>query len=104
MCAPVWPVAPSTRRVCAMKERPDGAPGCDRGRCDSGGPLDEPAHPLNEPSTESREIMAESIRVLGISGSLRKGSYNTALLRAAIALAPANMTFEVADLRPIPLY
>jgi len=28
------------------------------------------------------------VRILGISGSLRKGSYNTALLRAAVALMP----------------
>ena len=32
--------------------------------------------------------MSEVVRVLGISGSLRKGSFNTALLRAAIAQSP----------------
>jgi chromate reductase len=31
------------------------------------------------------------LRVLGIAGSLRKGSYNRALLRAAIELAPAEL-------------
>jgi chromate reductase, NAD(P)H dehydrogenase (quinone) len=43
-------------------------------------------------------------RILGISGSLRKASYNTALLRAAAALAPDGVTFEQATLHGIPLY
>ncbi len=42
--------------------------------------------------------------VLGISGSLRKGSYNSAALRAAIGLAPDGMTIEAFDLAGIPLY
>jgi NAD(P)H-dependent FMN reductase len=41
-------------------------------------------------------------RVLGISGSLRKGSYNTALLRAAQALHPEHV--EIASITDIPLY
>jgi chromate reductase len=45
-----------------------------------------------------------SIRVLGISGSLRKGSFNTAVLRAAVELAPAGMTIETAEIRDIPPY
>jgi len=44
------------------------------------------------------------IHVLGISGSLRKGSYNTALLRAASELLPEGMSLEAVDLSPIPLY
>ncbi len=49
--------------------------------------------------------MTEStLRVLGISGSLRKGSFNTALLRAAVELAPPDMKIEPFDLRPIPMY
>jgi chromate reductase, NAD(P)H dehydrogenase (quinone) len=47
------------------------------------------------------------MNVLGISGSLRKGSYNSALLRATIALAEKEklpITFDVADIRSIPLY
>ena len=43
-------------------------------------------------------------RILGISGSLRAGSFNTALLRAAQELAPAGMALEVATLHGIPLY
>lgn len=45
-----------------------------------------------------------SIRVLGISGSLRKASYNTGLLRAASELLPEEMTLETFDLSHIPLY
>jgi chromate reductase len=44
------------------------------------------------------------IRVVGISGSLRAGSYNTAALRAAIALAPEGMTIENAEIGDLPLY
>lgn len=44
------------------------------------------------------------MKVLGISGSLRKGSFNTALLRAAVELAPAGMTIEEHSLADIPLY
>jgi chromate reductase, NAD(P)H dehydrogenase (quinone) len=43
-------------------------------------------------------------KVLGISGSLRRGSYNTALLRAATRLMPPEATLEVASIRGIPLY
>lgn len=44
------------------------------------------------------------IKVLGISGSLRKQSYNTAALHAAIELAPAGMTIVQADISELPLY
>jgi chromate reductase len=45
-----------------------------------------------------------ALRVLGFAGSLRKGSYNRALLRAAQELAPDGMQIESFDLRPIPFY
>lgn len=45
-----------------------------------------------------------SIKVLGIAGSLRKGSYNKLALRAAIELKPAGMDIESFDIAPIPLY
>jgi chromate reductase len=48
--------------------------------------------------------MTDTVRILGISGSLRKASYNTALLRAAIAVAPEGTHVEVADISAIPLY
>lgn len=44
------------------------------------------------------------MKVLGISGSLRKGSYNTALVRAAAELAPPGMTIGTAALGEIPPY
>jgi NAD(P)H-dependent FMN reductase len=43
-------------------------------------------------------------KVLGISGSLRRGSYNSALLKAATALMPEGATLEVASIRGVPLY
>jgi chromate reductase len=48
--------------------------------------------------------MTESIHVVGFSGSLRAGSYNTALLRAAVELAPPDMNTEIVSLADIPLY
>jgi chromate reductase len=45
-----------------------------------------------------------SVQVLGIAGSLRTGSYNRALLRAAQELAPQGMTIVTFDLDAIPSY
>ncbi|HEY0632729.1 MAG TPA: NAD(P)H-dependent oxidoreductase [Thermoleophilaceae bacterium] len=45
------------------------------------------------------------MRVLGISGSLRRDSHNTELLRAAATLLPSGVEFELYDgLRDIPPY
>jgi chromate reductase len=44
------------------------------------------------------------MRVLGIPGSLRRGSYNRALLEAARELATPAMTIDLFDLDDIPLY
>jgi chromate reductase len=44
------------------------------------------------------------IKVLAVSGSLRKGSFNTMLLHAAKELAPAGMSVDLYDLTPIPMY
>ncbi|WP_394833181.1 NAD(P)H-dependent oxidoreductase [Pendulispora rubella] len=48
--------------------------------------------------------MSSTFRVLGIAGSLRKQSFNRALLRTAIELAPSSLTFETAEWGDIPLY
>jgi len=48
--------------------------------------------------------MTDTLNVLGISGSLRRGSYNSALLREACRWAPPGMTIEIASIRAIPLY
>lgn len=44
------------------------------------------------------------MKVLGISGSLRKGSFNSMALRAAQKLAPAGMEISMADISQIPMY
>jgi len=44
------------------------------------------------------------LEVLGLSGSLRKRSYNTALVRAAAELAPDEMHIRVRTLEDIPVY
>lgn len=44
------------------------------------------------------------MKVLGISGSLRKGSFNSMALRAAQKLAPAGMEISIADISQIPMY
>lgn len=44
------------------------------------------------------------MRLIGLSGSLREGSYNTALLRAAQALTPEGVELVEASIRGIPLY
>ena len=43
-------------------------------------------------------------RIIGIAGSLRKASFNAALLRAAAELAPADTEVEIASIAGIPLY
>jgi chromate reductase, NAD(P)H dehydrogenase (quinone) len=46
--------------------------------------------------------MNESVRILGIPGSLRKASFNLAALRAAQELLPPDATLEIFDLEGIP--
>jgi len=48
--------------------------------------------------------MTDTLKVLGISGSLRRGSLNTMALKAAQRLAPSGMVIELVDLRDIPPY
>jgi chromate reductase len=45
-----------------------------------------------------------AVKVAGFAGSLRQGSFNRALLRAAIELAPERMAIETLDIADIPLY
>ena len=45
-----------------------------------------------------------AIRVLGLAGSLRQGSYNRALLRAAQGMVPSGMMLDAFDLIDVPLY
>jgi chromate reductase len=48
--------------------------------------------------------MKATVHVLGIAGSLRKGSLNAAALRAAQELVPEGMVLEIFDIRNIPSY
>lgn len=44
------------------------------------------------------------MRLVGLSGRLRAGSYNTALLRAAQGLTPDGVELIEGSIRGIPLY
>lgn len=48
--------------------------------------------------------MNDTIRLLGISGSLRKGSLNTSALRAAQELCPDGCELEICDISQLPLF
>jgi chromate reductase len=48
--------------------------------------------------------MSISVHVVGFSGSLRKSSYNSGLLRAAQETLPEGMTLEVLDLSGLPFF
>ena len=57
-------------------------------------------------STGENDRMEKSstLTILGISGSGRKRSFNSALLEAAKPLLPPNTTLEVFDVSKLPLY
>jgi chromate reductase len=42
--------------------------------------------------------------IVGLCGSLRRGSFNLMLLRAAVEVAPAGTAIDVESIRDIPLY
>jgi NAD(P)H-dependent FMN reductase len=44
------------------------------------------------------------INIIGLSGSLRRGSFNSALLRAAAAQMPADSALQIESIAGIPLY
>ena len=44
------------------------------------------------------------ITIVGIAGSLRRGSFNAALLRAAVAMMPPGSDVREASIREFPLY
>jgi chromate reductase len=48
--------------------------------------------------------METKLKILGFAGSLRVGSYNKALLRAATELPPDDATLEIFDLDGIPTF
>ena len=48
--------------------------------------------------------MDKKISIFGFAGSLRKGSYNKAILRAAVELVPKDAQVETFDLEGIPSF
>lgn len=44
------------------------------------------------------------ITIIGLSGSLRRNSYNSAVLRAAVGLMPADTRLQIESIAGIPLY
>lgn len=56
---------------------------------------------MGQPTEPGQRVPLE---VLGMSGSLRRGSLNTAALRAAGELMPPGMTLVVFDLADLPFY
>jgi chromate reductase len=48
--------------------------------------------------------MSDHIQLIGFSGSLRKGSYNTMLLKAALQLLPTDVSLKIISIEDIPLY
>ncbi len=48
--------------------------------------------------------MKDQIYLVGMSGSLRKGSYNTRLLNSLPGLLPEGVTMEIVEIGNLPLY
>ena len=46
--------------------------------------------------------MDKKYKIIGITGSLRKNSTNSGLLRAALPLLPDNLELEIADISGLP--
>jgi chromate reductase len=59
---------------------------------------------MTHPSGSANPRDRSEVRLLGLSGSIRKGSLNTALLHAAKELLPENTTLEIHDLSGLPLF
>ncbi len=49
-------------------------------------------------------LVNKSVTIIGFAGSLRKNSYNKALLLAALELLPKDARLEIFDLEGIPLF
>jgi chromate reductase len=48
--------------------------------------------------------VVDEIRIVGFAGSLRRGSFNRGVIRAAAESAPPGIRVEVFELTDIPLY
>jgi chromate reductase len=60
---------------------------------------------MTRPAAQGSDARRRTMKVLGISGSLRRGSHNTELLRAAASQLPPGVEFELYEgLKDIPPY
>src|SRR3954454_11244335 len=59
---------------------------------------------LCEPELMAQESSqgSNSLRILGMAGSLRRGSYNRGVLKAATQLLPENTSLDIFELDGIP--
>ncbi len=48
--------------------------------------------------------MSNTLKIVGIAGSLRENSFNRSLLLAAAELAPSDLQIDVVDLNEIPIF
>jgi len=68
----------------------------------------EPAKDKQEAKTEGPVVVhapaAKKLRLVGVSGSLRKESYNTALLKFVQKSLPADVEMVIADISRLPLF
>jgi len=48
--------------------------------------------------------MAKKVSILGFGGSLRKGSYNKALMRAALEMVPPDAELKVFEIEGMPIF
>ncbi len=51
----------------------------------------------------AEQALNEVLRVVGVAGSLRRGSFNRALLVAARQLAPSRMSISPIEIGDLPL-
>jgi chromate reductase, NAD(P)H dehydrogenase (quinone) len=61
-------------------------------------------HEIGEDGPTFQPDAGEPLRVVGVAGSLRRGSLNRALLAAARDLCPPELRIEIHDLAGIPLF
>jgi chromate reductase len=58
--------------------------------------------PVTDKNTRGNFTMANTLRIFGFAGSLRKGSFNKAIPRAAAGLLPQDAKLDIFDLEGIP--
>jgi len=61
-------------------------------------------YPAEERAIETGRTVAKPLKILGVAGSLREGSYNKLLLRAAKKLLPPSVELDLFDISKIPLF